>query len=85
MNGCINQATRQTEDVRSRHFGDAGSRSSASPAEVVSVRYGRLAAYKRIEERELVVVYEKENEEIEVITVLWVDERRLRRLGFTRV
>ena len=56
-----------------------------SPAEVVSVRYGRLAAYKRIGERELVVIYEKENEDIEVVTLLWVDERRLRRLGFTRV
>jgi len=56
-----------------------------SPGEVISVRYGRLAAHKEIGKRELVVVYEKENEEIEVITVLWVDKRRLRRLGFTRV
>lgn len=56
-----------------------------SPAEVISVRYGRFAAYRKLQARELVVVYEKKNKEIEVITVLWVDKRRLRRLGFTRI
>ena len=56
-----------------------------SPKEVISIRYGRFAAYRRLHGKELVVVYEKKNEEIEVITVLWVDERRLRRFGFTRI
>jgi len=56
-----------------------------SPVEVIPVRYGRLAAYRKIEDRELVVVYEKKNGKIEVVTVLWVDERRLKRLGFIRI
>ena len=56
-----------------------------SPKEVISVRYGRLAAYGEIEERKLVVIYEKENEDIGVVTTLWVDERRLKRFGFVRV
>ena len=56
-----------------------------SPMEVVSVRYGRLAAFCEFGERKLVVIYEKRNEVIEVITALWVDDRRLRTLGFTRV
>ena len=56
-----------------------------NPKEAISVRYGRLAGYGEIEERKLVVIYEKKNEDIEVVTTLWVDERRLKRLGFTRI
>jgi len=56
-----------------------------NPKEVISVRYGRLAAYGEVEETKLVVIYEKKNEDIEVVTALWVDERRLRRLGFTGI
>jgi len=56
-----------------------------SPTQVISVRYGRLAAYKKVKEGRLVVVYEKKNEEIEVVTVLWVDEKGLKRLGFVRI
>jgi len=56
-----------------------------NPREVISARYGRLAAYGKIEERKLVVIYEKRNENIEVVTALWVDERRIKRLGFTRI
>lgn len=56
-----------------------------NPREVISARYGRLAAYDEIKERRLVVIYEKKDEDIEVVTTLWVDERRLRRLGFTRI
>lgn len=56
-----------------------------NPKEAISVRYGRLAAYGEIEERKLVVIYEKKNEDIEVVTTLWVDKRRLKRLGFTRI
>jgi len=39
----------------------------------------------RSKERKLAVIYEKKNEDIEVVTTLWVDERRLKRLGFTRI
>jgi len=56
-----------------------------NPSEVISARYGRLAAYGNIEERKLVVIYEKRNEDIEVVTALWVDERRLKTLGFIRI
>jgi len=56
-----------------------------NPTEVISVRYGRLAAHRKLQRRELVVVYEKKNGKIEVITALWVDKRRLHRLGFTRI
>lgn len=56
-----------------------------NPKEVILVRYNRLAAYDEIEKRKLVVIYEKKNEDIEVVTTLWVDERRLKRLGFTRI
>jgi hypothetical protein len=56
-----------------------------SPKEVVSVRYGRLAAFGEVDERKLVVIYERKNDVIEVVTTLWVDDRRLRALGFTGV
>lgn len=56
-----------------------------NPKEVISVRYGRLAAYGEIDEKKLVVIYEKKNEHIEVVTTLWVDERRLKMFGFTRI
>jgi len=56
-----------------------------SPKEVISVRYGRLAAFCEFGDRRLVVIYERKNEIVEVVTALWVDDRRLRVLGFTRV
>ena len=56
-----------------------------NPRDVISVRYGRLAAYSEIDDRKLVVIYEKRDENIGVITALWVDERRLKTLGFTRI
>jgi len=56
-----------------------------NPREVISVRYGRLAAFCEVDERRLVVIYERKNEIIEVVTALWVDDRRLKALGFTRV
>jgi len=55
------------------------------PAEIITVRYGRFAAYRKLKGKELVGVYEKKNEEIEIITILWVDKRRLQRFGFTRI
>ena len=56
-----------------------------NPKETISVRYGRLAAYGTIKDQKLVVIYEKGNQNIEVVTVLWVDERRLKTLGFARI
>ena len=56
-----------------------------NPKEVISVRYGRLAAFGEVDEKSLVVIYERKNEIIEVVTALWVDDRRLKTLGFTRV
>lgn len=56
-----------------------------NPTEVISVRYGRSAAHRNLQGKELVVIYEKKNGKIEVITALWVDKRRLHRLGFTRI
>ena len=55
------------------------------PKGVISVRYGRLAAYAEVDEGKLVVIYEKRYEVIEVVTALWVDERRLKRLGFAGI
>ncbi|MEM3623337.1 MAG: DUF4258 domain-containing protein [Candidatus Bathyarchaeia archaeon] len=55
------------------------------PKEIIRVKYGRLAAYGNIRNRKLVIIYEKRNENIKVITVLWVDKRRLKTLGFTRI
>ena len=56
-----------------------------NPKAVISVRYGRFAAYGEIEDRRLLVIYEKKERGVEVVTALWVDERRLRRLGFAGV
>ena len=55
------------------------------PREAISVRYGRSAAYSEIDDRKLVIIYEKRDQDIEVVTALWVDERRLKTLGFTRI
>jgi hypothetical protein len=56
-----------------------------NPIEAIVARYGRLAAYGEIIKKKLVVIYEKKNKTLEVITAFWVDERRLKRLGFTRI
>ena len=72
--------------MRDRGIGEAQVRTVfQNPREVISVRYGRLAAFCEVDERRLVVIYERKNEIIEVVTALWVDDRRLRALGFTRV
>ncbi|MGQ9640595.1 MAG: DUF4258 domain-containing protein [Candidatus Bathycorpusculaceae bacterium] len=39
------------------------------PKETISVKYGRLAVYREIKNRKLVVIYEKRNENIEVVTL----------------
>lgn len=55
------------------------------PREKIDVRFGRIAVYGVMEGRQLVVIYEKRNEEIEVITTFWADKRRLKRLGFVGI
>jgi len=55
------------------------------PVEIVAVRFGRFASYSKINDRLLVVIYEKKERSIEVVTVLWADSRRLRRLGFSGI
>lgn len=56
-----------------------------NPREVISVRYGRLAAFREFGDKKLVVIYERKDDIIEVVTALWVDDRMLKTLGFTRV
>jgi len=56
-----------------------------NPKGIISARYGRLAAYGEVDEGKLVVIYEKRHEVIEVVTALWVDDRRLKRLGFAGI
>jgi len=56
-----------------------------NPRETVSAKFGRFAAYGEVKGKKLAVIYEKKNQDIEVITVLWVDERRLKRLGFSGI
>lgn len=53
--------------------------------EVIDVKFGRKAAFKRFGEEYLVVIYEKRNNEIVVVTTLKVDKKRLMRYGFSRV
>jgi hypothetical protein len=55
------------------------------PREAIQVKFGRLAAFNYINEKGLVVIYQKQNNKIEVVTAIWADKRRLRRYGFTRV
>jgi len=56
-----------------------------NPRGVISARYGRLAAYAEVDKGKSVVIYEKRDEVIEVVTALWVDDRRLKRLGFAGI
>ena len=55
------------------------------PREVISVKFGRLATFNYVHGRALVVIYERRNDIIEIVTAMWSDERRLREYGFSRV
>ncbi|MBE8540068.1 DUF4258 domain-containing protein [Geoglobus acetivorans] len=52
------------------------------PAEVIHVKFGRKAAFRKFGEKYVVVIYEERNNEIVVVTTLKVDKERLIRYGF---
>jgi len=56
-----------------------------NPEEAVNVKHGRKASYRRYGDKFIVAIYEEDNGDVKVITVLKVDERRLRRYGFSRI
>jgi hypothetical protein len=56
-----------------------------NPEETINVKHGRRASYRRYGHKFIVVIFEESEEGIKVITVLRVDERRLKRYGFSRV
>ncbi len=55
------------------------------PEEVVTVKFGRRAAYRKYGDRYVVVIFEERKDEIVVVTTLKVDKERLKRYGFSRV
>ncbi len=55
------------------------------PLEVIDVKFGRKAAYREFNSYNLVVIFEEQNDEIVVVTVLKVDDVRLNRYGFSRI
>ncbi len=55
------------------------------PLEVIDVKFGRKAAYREFNGYYLVVIFEEQNDEIVVVTVLKVDDVRLNRYGFSRI
>ncbi len=55
------------------------------PLEVMDVKFGRKAAYRELNGYHLVVIFEKQKDEIVVVTVLKVDDVRLNRYGFSRI
>jgi len=57
----------------------------ANPLETTQAKRNRIAIYSQINDRYLLVIFEKLNNEELVITAIWSDRRRLRRFGFTRI
>jgi hypothetical protein len=56
------------------------------PDEIREMRYGRHGAFKRLVGGNfLVVIFERYNEDLIVVTALKVDESRVKRYGFTRI
>ena len=56
-----------------------------NPTETINVKFGRKASYRQYDDKFIVVIFEKHDDEIVVVTVLRVDAERLRRYGFSRV
>ncbi|MEM2191569.1 MAG: DUF4258 domain-containing protein [Archaeoglobaceae archaeon] len=52
-----------------------------SPEGLANVKFGRKIAYKKIEEKYVVVIFEEQKDEIVVVTTLKVDRERLKRYG----
>jgi hypothetical protein len=57
----------------------------ANPIETIQAKRNRIAIYSQVNERYLLVIFEKLNNEELVITAMWSDRKRLRRFGFARV
>ncbi len=55
------------------------------PLEVIDVKFGRKAAYRKLDGYYLIVVFEEQKDEIVIVTVLKVDDARLNRYGFNRI
>ena len=55
------------------------------PVETVGVRFERRAAFGNINGRQLLVVYEMHDHDVEVVTTFWISPEGLRRYGFTRI
>ena len=55
------------------------------PFEVTDVKFGRKAAYRKLDSYYLVVIFEEQKDEIVIVTVLKVDITRLNRYGFNRI
>jgi len=57
----------------------------ASPVETIEVRFMRRATFANVNGRHLLVVYQADADELEVITAFWINQEGLRRYGFTRI
>jgi hypothetical protein len=57
----------------------------ANPIETIQAKRNRTAVYSQINDRYILVIFEKLNNEELVITAMWSEIRRLRRFGFTRI
>ena len=55
------------------------------PEDVITVKFGRRAAYRQVRDKYVVVIFEEQKDEIVVVTTLRVDRERLRRYGFSGV
>ncbi len=57
----------------------------ANVLEKIATKDNRLALYSLVNDRYLLVILEKINNEETIITTMWSDKKRLRRIGFTKV
>ena len=55
------------------------------PFEIIDVKFSRKACYRKFDELYLVVIFEEQKDEIDIVTVLKVDDVRLKRYGFNRI
>ncbi len=55
------------------------------PFGIIDVKFGRRACYREFEGYFLVIIFEEHTSEIVIVTVVKVDDVRLKRYGFNRV
>jgi hypothetical protein len=55
------------------------------PVQNVDVRFGRRAVFGNVNRRHLLVIYQTNNSEVEVVTALWIRTEDLRKYGFSRI